>query len=103
MYARLFLLASALPLTLAFASLTQANAQAAVTGKNCKPIAPQMALSKEHPFLRNLNEPARFDLHQAVVQSLDGCPVPAILRRDVDESRSRDVPRDRGSVRLLTR
>ena len=100
----MFVLAMALPFAIVSAApLAPPDRIAATTGKACKPIAPQWARSKDGGFLRTLNEPARFDLHQAVVRSLDGCPVPAILRQDVDGGRLRNVQPDKSPTRLLTR
>lgn len=98
----MFLFATALPFMTVSAAPFAPTGRIA-TGKACKPIAPQLARSKDGGFLRILNEPARFDLHQAVVRSLDGCPVPAILRQDVDGARLRNVQPDKSPTRLLTR
>lgn len=101
----MLMLATALPFTTVSAAplAPPVRIAATVTGKACKPIAPQWARFKDNPFLRPSNEPTRFDLHQAVVRSLDGCPVPAILRQDVDDARLRNVQPDKSPTRLLTR
>lgn len=100
----MFVLATALPFAIVSAApLAPPVPITTTTGKACKPIAPQWARSKEGRFLRPSNEPTRFDLHQAVVRSLDGCPVLAILRQDVDDARLRNVQPDTGLLRPLTR
>ena len=99
----MFVLATALPLTIVSAAPLAPQERAAATGKACKPVTPQWARSTGGRFLRPSNEPVRFDLHQAVVRSLDGCPVPAILRQDVDNARLRHVQPDKSPTRLLTR
>lgn len=54
-----------------------------IADQPCPTTAPRFAERE----VRIFNGPAgdvSFDLHQAVVRHVDGCIVPAILRRDVD-------------------
>lgn len=43
-------------------------------------------------------DPVSFDLHLAVWRTVDGCPVPAILRRDVDDAERGPARADEGST-----
>lgn len=64
----------------------------AASDRVCAEPGPRFARSK----IRILNEPgadATFDLHHAMVRKVDGCIVPAIVRRDVDARG--DAPRAR--------
>jgi hypothetical protein len=102
----MFLVVAAMPMTqmsAAPAPSTSTTSVAAFPGKACEPLSPQWARGANGAFLRDPSQPVQFDLHQAVARSVDGCPVPAILRRDVDESRTRNLAPDRGAVRLLVR
>lgn len=66
----------------------------ATNDRVCAEISPRHARSN----VRIFNGPevdATFDLHHAVVRKVDGCIVPAIVRRDVD-ARGGDAPRTRG-------
>ncbi|HZF42967.1 MAG TPA: hypothetical protein VEZ48_06120 [Sphingomonadaceae bacterium] len=102
----MFLLVAATPMAVVLAAPAQSISRtsvAAIPGKTCKPLSPQWARGADGAFLRDPSQPVQFDLHQAVARSVDGCPVPAILRRDVDETRARNVTPDRGAVRLLVR
>lgn len=69
----------------------------ATNDRVCAETAPRLARSK----VRIFNGPeadATFDLHHAVVRKVDGCIVPAIVRRDVD-ARGRDAPQAREDER----
>lgn len=35
-------------------------------------------------MIRRSDDPIAFDLHHAMVRTVDGCVVPAIVRRDID-------------------
>jgi hypothetical protein len=102
----MFLLIAAMPMALVSAAPAQSipkTSAAPIPEQACKPLSPQWARGADGAFLRDSNTPVQFDLHLAVARSVDGCPVPAILRQDVDGSRTRNVAPDQGAVRLLVR
>lgn len=89
----LLLLAASTPLTLSAAPAQRADLRvmpgAVQAPDPCAGITPRLARSPGGGLLRTTSEPITFDLHQAVVRRIDGCIVPAILRKDVDGGRSR--------------
>lgn len=96
--------------TLAFALAAPSTAQplprtppAPVIGKKvCEQARPRLATGG---LLWRGGDAATYDLHLAVVRTVDGCIVPAILRRDVDQGRSGGVraPDDKQSESKLLR
>lgn len=58
-----------------------------VTGEVCM-TPPLRSAHSAGDMLRRSDEPVTFDLHHAVLRRVDGCIVPAILRRNVDGGRS---------------
>lgn len=60
-----------------------APAAGPATGRVCPEIKPHVAKTGVRLFDGPAGA-ATFDLHQAILRRVDGCVVPAILRRDVD-------------------
>ena len=54
-----------------------------ITGEVCM-TPPLRSAHTTDGMLRRSDESVTYDLHHAVVRSVDGCIVPAIVRRDVD-------------------
>ena len=84
MSVRLVLAATSLPLLLA-AAPPRPNARVdPATKEACRTLEPRMTRTVVGDMLRRGNDGVTFDLHLGVVRHVDGCVVPAVLRRDVD-------------------
>lgn len=102
MRAALILLAALPLLPLAAAPPSApASSKSASAGQTCVKPQPRLAETATNRIFRD--EPVAFDLHAAMVRRIDGCIVPAILRRDVDGGRRAPAGRSRapGLVRPL--
>lgn len=81
-----------------FAAPPQARSAPATT---CEKAQPRLARTGDGMIVR-ADDPAVFDLHVAMLRKVDGCIVPAILRRDVDGGGARpDAKRSPRGVRPL--
>lgn len=68
---------------------------------SCEKAQPRLARTGGGMIVRG-GDPAVFDLHVAMLRRVDGCIVPAILRRDVDRGGARpDARRSPREVRPL--
>lgn len=102
----MILFAATLPFALAAASPAKpepTTPRAPIFSKKvCEQARPRLATGGR---LWRGGDAATYDLHLAVVRTVDGCIVPAILRRDVDQGRSGGVraPGDKQSESKLLR